>query len=114
MIERRRPRIYPAYEVRETDGAIRLQIELPGLERENVSITVENNQLVVSGSRPDWSVDGTVLVRERRVGDYYRAFTLDNTVDADAIEATMRNGVLDLTIPLTESAKPRRIEITGS
>lgn len=107
----RRPRIYPSYEVWEETGAIRLRLEMPGLTRDDVSITVENNQLTITGSRPDWSVDGTVLVRERRVGDYTRVFTLDKTVDTDKISATMKNGVLDISLALAKEAQPRRIKI---
>src|SRR6056297_413198 len=79
----RRPQIYPSYEVWEETGAIRLRLEMPGLTRDDVTITVENNQLSITGSRPDWSVDGHVLIRERRVGDYTRMFTLDKTVDTE-------------------------------
>ena len=107
----RRPQIYPSYEVWEETGAIRLRLEMPGLTRDDVAITVENNQLSISGSRPDWSVDGTVLVRERRVGDYTRVFTLDKTVDTEKITATMKNGVLDISLALAKEAQPRRIEI---
>lgn len=113
-VERPRRRIYPAYEVWEGDDAIHLRLEMPGLERDGVDITVENNQLTITGSRPDWSVDGTVLVRERRAGDYYRVFTLDKTVDTDSIQAVMKDGVLELTLGLAKEAKPRRIQIKTS
>jgi HSP20 family protein len=109
--ETRRPRIYPAYEVWEEKDSFRLRLEMPGLTRDDVEITVESNQLVIQGRRPDWTVGGTVLLRERRVGDYYRAFTLDKTVDTEAITATMKNGILDISLGLAKEAKPRRIEI---
>lgn len=107
----RRPMLYPAYEVWETPSTIHLRIEMPGLNRDDVSITVENNHLTIAGSRPDWSVDGRVLVRERRVGDYFRDFTLDRTVDTDSIVAKMKNGVLEITLGVAKEAQPRRIEI---
>jgi len=106
-----RPRVYPAYEVWEANDAIHLRLEMPGLNRDDIEITVENNELIITGSRPDWNVNGTVLVRERRVGDYCRMFTLDKTVDTNAISATMKNGALELTIGLAKEAKPHRIEI---
>jgi len=112
--EKRRPRIYPSYEVWERNGEIHLRLEMPGLTRDDVTITVENNRLTISGSRPDWSVEGTVLLRERRVGDYFRLFTLDKTVDTEKIEATMKNGVLDITLAVAKEAQPRRIEIKSS
>jgi HSP20 family protein len=107
----RRPRIYPAYEVWEDKGSIHLRLEMPGLERDDVSITVETNKLLITGSRPDWTVDGTVLLRERRVGDYYREFTLDKTVDTDSINAVMKDGVLEITLGLAKEAQPKRIQI---
>jgi HSP20 family protein len=107
----RRPRIYPAYEVWEEKGSIHLRLEMPGLERDDVSITVESNQLLITGSRPDWTVEGTVLLRERRVGDYYREFTLDKTVDTDSINAVMKDGVLEITLGLAKEAQPKRIQI---
>ena len=107
----RRPRIFPAYEVWEEKGTIQLRLEMPGLERDDIGITVENNKLVIQGSRPDWSVEGAILIRERRVGDYYREFTLDKTVDTEKIDATMSNGVLTVTLGIAKEAQPRRIEI---
>ncbi len=109
--DRPRRKIYPAYEVWEEKGAIHLRLEMPGLERDDVDITVDNNQLTITGSRPDWSVEGTVLIRERRVGDYYRLFTLDRTVDTENINAVMTNGILEITLGLAKEAQPRRIQI---
>lgn len=109
--ESRRPRIFPAYEVWDEKDAIHLRLEMPGLERNDVHIVVESNELIIQGQRPDWTVDGTVLLRERRVGDYYRVFTLDNSVDTDRIDATMKNGVLEITLGYAKEAQPRRIEI---
>lgn len=110
----RRPRLHPVYEVWEEKDAIRLRVEMPGLRQEDISITVENNRLMITGSRPDWNVEGTILLRERRVGDYYREFTLDRTVDTEGISATMKNGVLDITLGIAKEAQPRRIEIKSS
>lgn len=107
----RRPKILPAYDVWETEGKIMLRVEMPGLERENVDITVDNNQLIISGQRPDWNVNGTFLVRERRFGDFHRVFNLDETVDTDSIEAEMSQGVLTLHLKIKEAAQPRKVQI---
>lgn len=112
--ESRRPRIYPAYEVWEEKDSIHLRLEMPGLERDDVNITVESNELVIHGRRPEWNVEGTVLLRERRVGDYRRTFTLDRTVDTEKINATMKNGVLEITLGYAKEAQPRRIEIKAN
>lgn len=108
---RRQRRIFPAYDVYNDKKAVHLRVEMPGLKREDVDLTVDGSQLIISGTRPEWSVDGTVLLRERRVGEYYRAFTLDETVDPESISATMHNGVLEVTMGLRKQAQPRRIKI---
>ncbi len=109
--QRRTRRIFPAYEVYHDKKAVHLRVEMPGLERDDVDLTVDKSQLIISGTRPEWSVEGTVLLRERRVGEYYRAFTLDETVDPESISATMHNGVLEVTMGLRKQAQPRRIKI---
>lgn len=109
-----RRKIYPAYEVWEQKEEILLRLEMPGLERDDVELSVENNQLIIQGQRPDWNVDGEVLIRERRVGDYQRVFTLDKTVDTEKINATMKNGVLEIELGHAREAQPRRIEIKTS
>ncbi len=103
--------LVPAYNVNREDDAIVLRIEMPGVERDNLEITVENNQLFVTGQRPEPEKTGTWLVRERRWGDFRRVFTLDDTIDPDAINAEISNGVVTMRIGFRASAKPRKIEV---
>lgn len=110
----RTPALLPAYDVCESGGKISLRIEMPGVDRESVEITVENNELLVVGRRGPREIDGRYLVRERRSGDYRRVFTLDDTVDSSSIRADVKEGVLVLEMGLKEAAKPRRIEIRSS
>lgn len=105
------PVIIPAHEVVQAEGTITLNLEMPGLTRDEVEITVENQQLIVSGVRTAPAVEGKYLVRERRFGRYRRVFNLDETINTDAVAATMRNGVLTINLPVKEAAKPRRIQV---
>jgi HSP20 family protein len=102
--------LIPAYAVREENDAVYLTVEMPGVDKENVDITVQDNQLQVRGHR-DVANDRTYHIRERRSGDYFRSFTIDQTVDTDHIDASMTNGVLSLKLSMKESAKPRKIEV---
>lgn len=107
------PVIVPAHEVHRQEGRVMVSIEMPGLTQQDVEIVVENQQLLVSGLRRAEAADGIYLVRERRFGRYERVFNLDETIDTDRIDAKMRNGVLTLTLPVKEAAKPRKIAITA-
>lgn len=102
--------IIPAYSVREEKDAVHLTIEMPGVEKDNVEITVQDNQLQVRGRR-DYDENRRYHIRERRIGDFYRSFTIDETVDTEHIEAAMDNGILKLKLSMKESAKPRKIEV---
>lgn len=102
--------LVPAYAVRDEKDAVYLSIEMPGVERDNVDITVENNQLMVRGHR-ETEETGRYHIRERRTGDFFRSFTVDDTVDTENIEAKMENGVLNLKLGMKEHAKPRKIEV---
>lgn len=101
----------PAYDVSKKGEAIVLRVEMPGVDSDSLDITVENNQLLVTGQREESKPSGTYLVRERRHGDYRRVFTLDETIDPEGISAEMVNGVVSLQIGFKESAKPRKIEV---
>jgi len=89
----------PAVDVLESRGGLRLVLDLPGGPPDDIRVQTENLTLTVEGTRSD-----------RRMG-WRRAFTLPPTVDGDRIEAQCENGVLTLTLPLLEAAKPRRIEV---
>lgn len=102
-------------EVRESADEIRFMIEIPGLRPDDIDLTVENNVLTVSGEkkfeREEDQAEGDYRLFERRYGRFQRSFTIPATVDANAIGAEYENGVLTLTLPKSEAAKPRRIEI---
>jgi len=90
-----------------------IRADVPGLNRDSVNITVEDNVLTISGSRAGEAKkeNSQYFVRERRSGEFSRSFRLPETADTDNVGAELTNGVLTLTIPTREEAKPRRIEV---
>jgi|SRR5688572_19258810 len=104
----------PAVDIYETEGHdVVLQAELPGLSREDIDVTVEQQTLTIKGTRPavtDVPEDRYRRV-ERRVGSFSRSFTLPSTVDAGKVSAEYKNGVLTVTLPYREESKPRTISI---
>jgi HSP20 family protein len=102
----------PAVDIRETSGDVILQFDMPGVEKDNVDLTVDKGILTVTG-KADEEESGTAVYRETRVGDYRRQFNLTEDVDADAITAEMEAGVLTVKIHKPEKAKPKRIQITS-
>ncbi len=103
----------PATDIRETEDTYEVTAELPGLKKDDVHVTLENNVLTLSGERKLKDEEETKDHHrvERRYGAFFRSFTLPNKVDTDKVEATFEDGVLQLTIPKTEEVKPRRILI---
>ncbi len=107
----------PVCNVWEDENALYVQAELPGLTKDEISVSVENGVLTISGEKREERREGqkdTFHLYERRYGRFERSFTLPSNVDADHIRARYENGVLELTIPKTEEAKPRRIQIEAA
>ncbi|KPK39451.1 MAG: hypothetical protein AMJ65_11550 [Phycisphaerae bacterium SG8_4] len=102
----------PAVDIRETSEGVILQFDMPGVEKDNVDLTVDKGILTVTG-KADQEESGTAVYRETRVGDYRRQFNLNKDVDTDAITAEMEAGVLTVEIHKPEKAQPKRIQITG-
>lgn len=114
MPESKTQRWVPAMDVAEEGDAYVLRADLPGLDREDVSIEVQDRALRISGERtytrkPEH--DGGFYRLERSYGRFERTITLPEGVDASAIEASFDKGVLELHIPKPVEAKPHRIEI---
>lgn len=90
-----------------------LKAELPGLNREDIEVTVENSTLVLKGARKfDAEVKEENYRRvERTYGTFHRSFTLPITVDASRVSADFKNGVLTVKLPFREEARPRTINV---
>ena len=103
----------PAVDIRETEDSLKLLVDLPGMTKENVNITVENNVLSISGERKleNEERNDTFHRLERSYGAFTRSFTLAPTVAADRVDASFHDGVLEITLPKAEESKPRRIAI---
>jgi len=106
----------PAVDVREKDGEVVVTAELPGVPLGNISISLENNVLSISGERPiDKDVEETSYQwRERHTGSFRRTFTLATTADRDKIVATYRDGVLMMVVPQKPEAKPKQIAVKSA
>ena len=90
-----------------------IRLDLPGTTLDAIDLTVEQNVLTVHATRPGMDGDVELLVAERPAGNFTRQVFLGDTLDADQIEADYTAGVLTLTIPVHEAAKPRKVEITS-
>ena len=103
----------PPADIFEEDNAIRIMAEVPGVRPEDVKLTVENNVLTIQGSKQQVAEERAERVHryERTYGAFERSFTLPTTVDANSIKASYENGVLTVTLPKVERAKPRQIEV---
>lgn len=97
----------PAVDVAESDKAYEITAELPGLDEKNIDIKVANGGLTIKGEKREETEEKKkdYYVSERRYGTFERYFTLPDSVDADKIEATFKNGVLKVTLPKTEEAQ---------
>lgn len=94
------------------DGdTFRIQLDLPGIDRDSIQIDVERNVLTVRADRPMSESIHELVASERPRGVFSRQIILGDTLDVDRIDAEYVDGVLSLAIPVAESAKPRRIEI---
>jgi HSP20 family protein len=104
----------PPVDIQETGDAYLFHAELPGLTKEDIHITLENNVLRLSGERKfEKDVKKESFHRvERTYGTFTRTFTMPTQVDSQKVAAAFENGVLTVTVPKAEQAKPRRIEIS--
>ena len=103
--------IAPAATVFETTDGYTLEVEMPGVSKENLEMWVENNELTILGRRSTPSVEGTLVHRESRPENFRRSFELDPSIDAAKISAKIDQGVVTLTLPKAEQVKPRKIAV---
>lgn len=103
----------PALDVTENKDSITVKAELPGIKVEDIDIAVENNVLAISGEKKEEQEEKGESFHhvERRYGMFRRNIPLPATVDPQKINATYKDGILRVTLPKTESAKPRKIEV---
>ena len=111
--ERVRPgRVFiPAVDIFETPQTLVLVADMPGVAGDSVTLDLKENLLTIHGQVGPLPEKETLLAQEYAIGDYYREFQVGELIDKDKIEASVKNGVLTLTLPKAEKAKPRRIEV---
>jgi HSP20 family protein len=103
----------PPVDILEDQTAIRLVTEVPGIAPQDVKISLENNLLTISGTKQQVAEERTERVHryERTYGAFSRSFTLPTTVDPNGIAASYEHGVLTVTLPKAEKARPRQIQV---
>lgn len=115
MPERRReiPAAAPLVDIYENDDEIVLHVDMPGVDKKDVAINIDNGQLVLSGLR---KVETRGSAQWEEFGDveFERAFSVPQTIDTEKVAAELKDGVLFLHLPKSEAAKPRQIEIKAA
>jgi HSP20 family protein len=103
----------PPVDIFEEADSIRIMAEVPGVSPDHVKISLENNVLTIHGTKEQVAQERSERVHryERTYGAFERSFTLPATVDPNTIKATYEHGVLTVTLPKVEKAKPRQIEV---
>ena len=104
--------VAPVSSVIEDGDRYMLQVEMPGVNKEGLEISVENNELTILGRRSLPTMDGTLIHRESRPENFRRTFELDPSIDPGKISAKIEQGVVTLTLPKAEQVKPRKITVS--
>lgn len=102
--------VTPPVDIYETAGGLVVKADLPGVEKENLDLQVENNLLTIR-AKPTQTTAGEPIYREYELVNFFRQFELNEKVDQSKISADLRHGVLTLQLPKAEEAKPRKIEV---
>ncbi|MHB1534598.1 MAG: Hsp20/alpha crystallin family protein [Acidimicrobiales bacterium] len=101
----------PLADVEETDDAWVAEIELPGVDKDDVDIEVSGSRLTVSGERREKQRSGTLRRRTRTVGQFHFELSVPDDIDADKVEASLDHGVLSVRLPKPAGAAPRRVKV---
>lgn len=102
----------PSLDVVEHDDEFAVSVDLPGVSEKDIDITVANNVLTIRGEKSEQKEEkGRYYRKETWSGSFQRTISLPNTVDAEKVEAGMKNGVLTVRLPKREEAKPKRISV---
>jgi len=104
----------PPVDIYETDDGLVLKADMPGVSKDGLDIKVEKDVLTIRGTVGRPPEDADLLYGEYGIGDYYRAFTVSEDIDADKISAEISNGVLTMSLPKAEAARTRKIEVKGA
>jgi len=104
--------VAPSASVIEAGEGYTLEVEMPGVNKDGLDISVENNELTIIGRRTLPVVEGTLIHRESRPQNFRRTFELDPSIDANRISARVEQGLVMLALPKAEHVKPRKITVS--
>jgi HSP20 family protein len=104
--------VAPPASVIEVGDGYTLEVEMPGVNKEGLDISVENNELTIIGRRSLPVVEGTLIHHESRPENFRRTFELDPSIDANKVSARIEHGLVTLTLPRAEHVKPRKIAVS--
>lgn len=109
---RAKPVFLPRTDIFEREKEIVVMAEMPGVKRDAVDVNLETDELRISGRVDETAIEGHELAyAEYEVGDYERTFRITGGIDADKIDATMKNGVLQIVLPKSKEAMPQKISV---
>ena len=104
----------PRFDIYETDQELVLVGDLPGVSPDDLEVRFENRELSIYGKVTDRHQNADMLYAEYGIGDFYRSFVVDKTIDAEKISAEMKDGVLTLHLPKVAEVQPRKIPVKGA
>lgn len=107
---RRLPEVAPVVDIYENDEEILLHADMPGVEKNDINVNIDNGRLTITGVR-NLSVNGAANYEEFGDVEYHRVFSVPQTIDTAKVNAELKDGVLRLHLPKSEAAKPKLIEI---
>jgi HSP20 family molecular chaperone IbpA len=103
----------PRVDIYETDAELSLYADVPGVGSDDIELRYEGGELILHGRVKPRHRDENYLLQEYEEGDFYRAFSIHESIDAGRIEAECKNGVLIVHLPKVEQARPRQITVRG-
>lgn len=103
----------PDVDVYDNKDSLIVVMDLPGVAKGDVTIEIDENNVLSVRGKASYQESQGIVVREFDTGDYYRAFSLNDDFNKDAVSAKLDNGVLEITIPRKEEAKPRKVQISA-
>jgi len=110
MVEQSRPTVAPLVDIYENDDEILLHADMPGVEKDKITVNVDNGTLTITGVR-EFETKGAASWEEFGNVEYRRNFSVPQTIDVEKVNAELKDGVLRLHLPKSEAAKPKQIEI---
>ena len=111
---RNRPTFRPRCDIVETERGLTILADMPGAKADTLEVHLERRELSIRAEVEDHAPEGmSPLIREYRVGDWERRFRLSGEIDTDGIEASLRNGVLTLTVPRAQGPESRKIDVSA-